>query len=97
MWSVSHAAAAAQGSISLFPGRLKLFAQGPLSGQAVEKAFFLTSPLVTVSLPCGMAQHRMFSTTKELSFIQGFATTVWAKGQWEQLEHMELTEGLVST
>ena len=75
MWSVSHAAAAAaaaaaaKGSISLFPGRLKVFAQGPLSGQAVEKAFFLTSPLVTVSLPCGMAQHRMFSTTKELSFI----------------------------
>ena len=35
----------------------------------VEITFFLTSPLVTVSLPCWTAQHRMFSSTRELSFI----------------------------
>ena len=42
MYSVSHAAAAAMAQclISLFPGRLKLFAQGPLSDQGEEVTFF---------------------------------------------------------
>ena len=43
MCSVSHAAAVAaamaQWLISLFPERLNLFAQGPLSGQDVEITF----------------------------------------------------------
>ena len=48
MCSVPHAAATAAAAaaamtkwlISLFPERLKLFAQGPLSGQGTEITFF---------------------------------------------------------